>query len=67
VQSILLHFSTLSCHQTVYNQRLAKLHTFFKLELFAIQLKMKNYDFSTVACIVSSQIVAVEITILYNY
>jgi len=34
-QSTLLHVSTLSCpHQTVYKQRLAKLQTLFKLQLY---------------------------------
>jgi len=38
VWSTLLHVSTLSFHhQTVNNQRLAKLHTFFKLQLLKIR------------------------------
>ena len=39
VYSILTHVSTFLCHhQGVYNQCLAKLHTFFKLQLLGIQL-----------------------------
>ena len=48
VQSTLLHVSTLSFHdQTDYSRCLAKLHTFFKLQLLRIQfIKLRCFTLS---------------------